>query len=556
VSKRNWPSSSFGRDLENLKLHNKHLARLIANCANPGYPAQGTQSNPPTRLSLDVLQMNAAHADELFDAICECYRCQCPFPHEVSLRLRLDSHNLQDTNEPFELIFPTKEISEDMLELDPKSPTSLSEILVDSTKEYDMRYDILPTTENPINNKLNCNSSYERSWSRNTSMSPLPPREKRGYLVSFSDTQSSQIDMENTRVIPDLCKFVKDLDDATASPSQNLCLGVLGAKKKYTIQITSVDSVVCLDDYLVASQSWELSRRTRIDLALSLSLVILQFYSTPWLDTWWTWKDFCMLKNEKPQVFINRKFYSTQKSLNALPRQTSHSTSASMFWYIMGEPILTRLGFALVELALGKRLFELRSPNGAEIVDEDMLDFQTAKNAVSSGLILGEAGQLYNDAVKACLDHRVILPSGVVELNSKHQNFQQDLEQFVVAPIRNLRASNWGLTTEINIISNPRSPLEVSKSSIEPNWITYEWEVPEAIDLKRGRGEQQMSVAETLRTTVVLTGYNFNVEATTCEGYMRREWGDLGLELLELIISGIGNSRRSPCEYFHATCTT
>lgn len=250
-------------------------------------------------------------------------------------------------------------------------------------------------------------------------------------------------------LIRDLCKFVQDLDDPKACPAQNSCLGVLGAnEKKYTVKITSVDddpsthhSIVCLDDCLVPTESWKLSRRTRMDLALSLSLAILHFYSTPWIDGWWTWKDFCMLKDDKSQVFINRKFYSDQSP--HISRQTSHSASTSAFWEMYGEPVLTRLGFALVELALGKRLSQLREPNENPDIDEDMLDLQTAKDVVKRRLILDEAGQVYNDAVQACLEHQVIMPSKVTGLKSEHKNFQRDLVEFVVGPLWNFHAVSW-----------------------------------------------------------------------------------------------------------------
>jgi hypothetical protein len=242
---------------------------------------------------------------------------------------------------------------------------------------------------------------------------------------------------------------MQDLDDPTASRSENPCLGVLGAnEKKYTVKTTSVDgdpsthhSVICLGDCLVPTENWQLSRRNRMDIALSLSLAILQFYSTSWIDGWWTWKDFCMLKDEKSQVFISRKFYSVQSP--HMPLQTSHSASTSAFWNMYGEPVLTRLGFALVELALGKRLSQLREPNEDQNMDEDMLDLSTAKNVVKRGLVLDEAGQVYNDAVQACLEHQVIMPTKVMGLKSEHKNFQQDLEEFVVGPLRNFHAASW-----------------------------------------------------------------------------------------------------------------
>jgi hypothetical protein len=239
--------------------------------------------------------------------------------------------------------------------------------------------------------------------------------------------------------------------NSMASSTQNSCLGVLGAKeKKYTLCITSVDSdtstthgIVCLNDCLAPFTTWNLSRRTRMDLALSLSIAILQFYSTPWIDMWWTWKDFYMLKDEKSHVFINRKFYSIQNPHNVKARQPSRSQLA--FWEIYQEPQLTRLGFALIELALGKRLVELRSQfsDDDQNLGEDALDVQTAMQIVERGFVLMEAGQIYNDVVQVCLRHQVITPSEIRVLSSEHKNFQQDLAQFVVRPLLDFHMVSW-----------------------------------------------------------------------------------------------------------------
>lgn len=249
---------------------------------------------------------------------------------------------------------------------------------------------------------------------------------------------------------------MKDLDVKPDSSTQNSCLGFLGDKTKmHSFRITSVagdssthHSVVCMDDCLIPSEDWHLTRKMRMDLALSLSLAILQFYSTSWIDMWWTWKDFCMLKDDKSHVFVNRKFYSVQ---NPLSRQPSHSQLTSTFWAIRGEPILTRLGFALVELALGKRLSEFRESDDDQNQDEDMLDLQTAMKIVEQGLVREETCQIYHDVVETCLTHQVKIPSeveGLVkELSAKHKNFQQDLEQFVVGPLRNFHSTSWPQAT-------------------------------------------------------------------------------------------------------------
>jgi len=204
-------------------------------------------------------------------------------------------------------------------------------------------------------------------------------------------------------------------------------------------------SVVCLDDYLLPFTDWNLNRKTRMDLALGLSIAILQFYSTPWIDAWWTWKDFSMRNDEKPQVFVSHKFYAAGDPRHGVARQNSHSLLTSTFWFVYGEPELTRLGFALVELALGKRLSQLRTSDADQNQDEDMLDLETAKNAVDSGLVLKETSKTYDDVVKACLNHQVLGPSETRSwaLSSKNKTFHQDLEQFVVGPLRNYYSSQW-----------------------------------------------------------------------------------------------------------------
>ena len=161
------------------------------------------------------------------------------------------------------------------------------------------------------------------------------------------------------------------------------------------------------------------------------------------------------------------------------------------------------------------------------------------------------------------------IDSGLKSLDSKHTNFHQDLERFVVGLIRDCHIATCGQIFDLDLDSKlektPRPieidsklnlPLDINKHTIEPDWITYEWEVPEVIGLRCCQGEQQISLAKTLRTTIVLIGYDFHFEATTCEEYLKKEWGNLGIGLLELIISGIGDSPKSHSEYSRATYTT
>jgi hypothetical protein len=177
-----------------------------------------------------------------------------------------------------------------------------------------------------------------------------------------------------------------------------------------------------------------------MNLALSLSFAILQFYTTPWINMWWTWKDFCVLKGDRSQIFVTKKFYSVRNPQNINKTGINHSASSSTFWDLIGEPVLTRLGFALVELALGLRLSELRRKDQLDGADEDMVDLLTAKRLVEEDRVYQEAGHYYNEVVKACLTHQIVSGTGITCFSSSDPkssaNFQVDFEKFIVAPIR------------------------------------------------------------------------------------------------------------------------
>jgi hypothetical protein len=154
---------------------------------------------------------------------------------------------------------------------------------------------------------------------------------------------------------------------------------------------------------------------------------------------WWTWKDFCVLKGDKSQIFVTKKFYSIPLPLNIKTR-INHPASTLDFWNLIGEPVLTRLGFALVELALGQKLSELRQEEPTQRHEEDMMDLMTAKRLVNEGRVLNEAGQRYHDAVQACLTHQVFMDSGI-----------RDMEKFVVSPIRDFYQASWGSIPELEM---------------------------------------------------------------------------------------------------------
>jgi hypothetical protein len=185
-------------------------------------------------------------------------------------------------------------------------------------------------------------------------------------------------------------------------------------------------------------------KRERMRLALELSYAILQYYSTGWINTSWTWRDFSVTRTEgqdpaESQLFVTTKFYSVLRTSNTVPTSTS-----SPMWTLIGEPILTRLGFALIELALGKGLSEFRDNDADDSMDPDTLDYLTARKILESENLMAEQGSNYEAVVRACLDHQFYCQTKYKRLDSRQTSFHQDVEECVIAPLHSMWIETWG----------------------------------------------------------------------------------------------------------------
>jgi hypothetical protein len=181
------PTSTFRKELEELKQHNGRLQRLITNCTAPGFPAQGKQPQSPRRVSPDSLRENTAQAKDIYHAICSSYSCQCPYPHEANLGLRQVPLQPPDDLEPFELIFPVDEEKKDMAEVVLQSPATYSSmastemaLTEESYGSFGVGYDFLPTIGGTT--VLTCNTAIRSFGHQETASEafqhPLPENRK------------------------------------------------------------------------------------------------------------------------------------------------------------------------------------------------------------------------------------------------------------------------------------------------------------------------------------------------------------------------------------------
>ena len=354
------------------------------------------------------LRRDSSCVTDLYHAIYHGYRCNCDAPHianfglpRVSKDFGLDNNDWIESGR-FELLFPI----------------GISGIA-----------NALPTsTLGSINAADNPTASTTRKVS----------------IHEYNDNS----DDGKQGPIHDLCNLLKSLDANTLATNNRL--GILRLREKqYELQapvcvtdLANSQNIVCLDQ-LLTSHQFKLPRKERIGLALSLSYAVLQFYSTPWIQSSWSWQDFCidMRNDSHGQLFVTREFYSSHG--RDLTIENSQSLSSGV-WAICGEPILIKLGFALIELALETRLAELRQETLPTTVDPDMLDILTAKKLVESGRILREEGRAYEDVVKACLFHQFICSSRPMSIDSSQPTFQKDVEQCIIEPLHSIWTIHWG----------------------------------------------------------------------------------------------------------------
>lgn len=393
------PHSGVQDRLNTLKGYNNDLERVLADRSFIRIATYRKAAAPLKR----YLRRDSSCATNIYKAIYDGYQCDCDAPHFAKFGLPRISDGFGADNddlivaEQFELVFP-----------------------VDISGEAD---NFSTTTLVPESTADDATTSRTRR-------------------VSISEYNNDSSDEEH-RPIEDLCYMLKTLDVDKEDTTTRL--GILGlSEKQYELRspvfsqgLANCQDMVCLDHHLTDAM---LSRKERMDLALGLSYALLQFYSTPWIGSHWTWRDFYIDKQNDSQLFVTREFYSRSRSST----QDNGGSLGSNFLAIFGEPILIKLGFALVELAIGRRLAELHPDDQPKNMDPDTLDFLAAKKLVASGRIMREEGRAYEGVVKACLFHQFICSSQLTSIDSTRSTFQADVEQCIIEPLHTMWTTSWG----------------------------------------------------------------------------------------------------------------
>lgn len=174
------------------------------------------------------------------------------------------------------------------------------------------------------------------------------------------------------------------------------------------------------------------SRKDRLEIAVTLASSVLQLDGTSWLTPHWSSSDIYFhqeLINQPasiaPQPYLPWRPCTTDDNLHSFPCTTFDNE-------FVRSAVLFALGLTLVELCFGKTLRNLRKPE-----DEARDQSETAQNThcafrlLDGGWIMKEMGDTYEDVVRRCLRQLF----DVRDLDLDREEVQQQVYQTVVVPL-------------------------------------------------------------------------------------------------------------------------
>jgi hypothetical protein len=149
-------------------------------------------------------------------------------------------------------------------------------------------------------------------------------------------------------------------------------------------------------------------------------------------------------------LFVAGQFYSQLREPLALINSHASDRRGDILRLTAGEPALTRLGFALIELALGKRLASLQGHFANVSGDPYYRDLAIAAAIMTSGSLKQEEGQRYHQAVLTCLKQEIPTQDGYgrKSLSFTDPSFQRDAEGAILKPLVSLWAQDFGRRSE------------------------------------------------------------------------------------------------------------
>jgi hypothetical protein len=407
------PNSGINERMKRVRKLNDDLCRLLNDRPFTWSHQQATSSDTTPTISVGITQTGVPRASEFFEAIKETYTCRCAQPHAIGLGCSCTM-----CTRPFseKLDLHAADEWQFCLTLNPPGLDALAThatILLQSIP--DTHTNASPSTRNIC------------SW-----VADMAASEARVSEIVLPTTKSKDKKLHRMRV--------SKMDG--------------GADTKQLPTIKSFDEL---------RGDHSLSTKYRLEVAIRLSLAILQLCKTPWVSQYWTWNDVCVtrmqvsipddLETEKDSsrdddgperaessvlFILNRRIYSavydgetasTAPTIVAVPRAVD---------ILDEEPHMTKLGLALIELALRRSIQDLREDVGYHDMDvpENIADICTARKLVMDKKIREEVGENYERVVDLCLGRRYVDSLGQTRsVVSKHESFLSSFRDNIVRPL-------------------------------------------------------------------------------------------------------------------------
>ncbi len=264
-------------------------------------------------------------------------------------------------------------------------------------------------------------------------------------------------DIDASAAIRNLCSLIRDV--ATESEVRQVLIDTADNSRMYRMKATKVGadgkSLPSIKYFAELTQPGNgLSTKDRLELALRLSLAIVQLCQTPWVSETWTWNDVCVSQvtpeeeeddSENgcikfPVMFILSEIYSVTYDPDGASGLTAVAVPR-MADILDEEPVLTKLGLALIELAFEKSIQDIKEEMKMDgvVVEDHLANIYAAKRLLKNGKIRKEASKVYEGVVNVCIARQYIDREGTPKsLLSKHETFSTCFREEIILPLWNL----------------------------------------------------------------------------------------------------------------------
>lgn len=171
------------------------------------------------------------------------------------------------------------------------------------------------------------------------------------------------------------------------------------------------------------------------EFALKLSYSIILLSSTPWVQSNWTWDNILAIREGENSPSPGEIHVAIVQKL----QQPDEDISQAFRWAkanshkLRPEAVIERLGFALIDLAFGKKL----DASAHDRNDDDTI-YAMATRLCDTGQIATRAGQIYEDVVKACLTHSYRSGSEIKTISPSRPDFQVAAYEAILSPLHDL----------------------------------------------------------------------------------------------------------------------